>query len=1057
MKLLRFRLVFILIAVGLSLSFKSGDLENGLRKVTINDDYNYIAINQIFMYVSNNGNSAYDPFNAGSGLFWPGGITNTNKAAIFEDGLVWGGKIGREIRVGGSTYRQGLQAGKILPDGTADDPSRPRYKIFKIRKDFRTLPPGAVKDKYEEDYNNWPVEDGAPWVDVDGDGVFTRGVDEPEFIGDEVLWFVSNDLDEARTLNLYGSSPLGLEMQATIFAFNDIGDLGDIVFKKFLIINKGTNTIKDMYLAQWSDPDLGDAGDDFVGVDTSLSLGYVFNGKEVDNVYLPGVPPAAGYDFFQGPIVPSLGDTAKFLSKPRPGYKNLPLTGFTAYINGDPTLRDPELGSYTGTIEMYNYLIGLNGDGDPFVSPTGDTVDIILTGDPVTRTGWYEGEEEGAWKIKPGDRRLVMASGPFVMAPGDSQEIVVAVIVARGADRLDSITELKRKDIAAQIAFDLNFNLTPPPPPPTLKTVTGDQRIELYWETNAESYDVVDVLLKGSGLDDTTYTFEGYRVFQFSDQAGSDKKLIGIFDIPNDITTIYGIESINGENVTVPIIKSNNNGLKRSLSITLDELNGRPLRNGTPYYFAVTAYGYSPNSITSYKESSPVIVEAIPAKQRIDVTYEYDSSELILSASDDNPDATIGFLVVDPNVMTNSTFTVDIVDDGADGLAYNLFKEIDASTRDTIYYEKTRFTSRAGADSAEIFDGVSFFIEDTGLDSLNDVTSRFKNFLEIANGTGVLETPVDVNGRLNSTGTWKLTSEGTKGDNRDNINWSSAEPGIETYEIRFTDSGSEYYATGYANGFVTTAPVKDDFKAKNKVPFEVWTLGTDLNSTDDDQRLIIKILDLNKSDSTAAIPDSVWTQFPASDPKRANQWEQIFVYYPVDSIYSEPLPDRSGFSNKPKGLHKFGQLIIEGDLPATGTIIRLDTWKPLTPGNSFTIKTTEANKNDLVAAKTNIDKINVFPNPYFGASALDRSKYQSNMRFINLPAKATIRIFSISGVFITRLEKDDDTRFKDWGLRNIDGLPVASGMYIAHIDMPGIGTKILKLAVIQEKAVLDGI
>ena len=74
-----------------------------------------------------------------------------------------------------------------------------------------------------------------------------------------------------------------------------------------------------------------------------------------------------------------------------------------------------------------------------------------------------------------------------------------------------------------------------------------------------------------------------------------------------------------------------------------------------------------------------------------------------------------------------------------------------------------------------------------------------------------------------------------------------------------------------------------------------------------------------------------------------------------------------------------------------------------------------------------------------------------------MPAEATIKIVSLSGVFIRNIVKDPTSQYVDWDLRNTDGLPVASGMYIAYIDMPGIGTKILKLAVIQETQYIDRI
>ena len=47
------------------------------------------------------------------------------------------------------------------------------------------------------------------------------------------------------------------------------------------------------------------------------------------------------------------------------------------------------------------------------------------------------------------------------MAPGDTQEVVIAVILARGTDNINSLAQLKETDKAAQIAYDLDFNLVP--------------------------------------------------------------------------------------------------------------------------------------------------------------------------------------------------------------------------------------------------------------------------------------------------------------------------------------------------------------------------------------------------------------------------------------------------------------------------------------------------------------------------------------------------------------------------------------------------------------------
>src|SRR4030067_2113158 len=163
--------------------------------------------------------------------------------------------------------------------------------------------------------------DGARYVVVDGDSKYPPGVDQPNFVGDEVLWYVANDMDPSRSTYTYGTLPMGLEQQMTAFAFNRTGDLGDMVFKKYVIINKGSLTLKDMYFGYWTDTDMGDTNDDYTGCDTVLSLGYTYNGDNNDAGYYGANPPAVGYDFFQGPIVPATPtDSAKFLSSWSKGF-----------------------------------------------------------------------------------------------------------------------------------------------------------------------------------------------------------------------------------------------------------------------------------------------------------------------------------------------------------------------------------------------------------------------------------------------------------------------------------------------------------------------------------------------------------------------------------------------------------------------------------------------------------------------------------------------------------------------------------------------------------------
>ncbi len=190
-----------------------------------------------------------------------------------------------------------------------------------------------IRAQYDMDWNEWPATDGAPFQDVDSNGVYDPKADIPGVPGaDQTVWFVANDLNPTNVSNLYGAQPLGIECQFTIWAYSQQGALGNMIFKSYLIINKSTQTFDSMYVCQWADPDLGNAEDDLVGCDTSLSLGYVYNGNNVDASYNELPPPAAGFDFFQGPRVPSPGDTAIFRGQRIGGYKNLPMTAFFYFI-----------------------------------------------------------------------------------------------------------------------------------------------------------------------------------------------------------------------------------------------------------------------------------------------------------------------------------------------------------------------------------------------------------------------------------------------------------------------------------------------------------------------------------------------------------------------------------------------------------------------------------------------------------------------------------------------------------------------------------------------------
>ena len=138
-----------------------------------------------------------------------------------------------------------------------------------------------------------------------------------------------------------------------------------------------------------------------------------------------------------------------------------------------------------------------------------------------------------------------------------------------------------------------------------------------------------------------------------------------------------------------------------------------------------------------------------------------------------------------------------------------------------------------------------------------------------------------------------------------------------------------------------------------------------------------------------------------------------------------------------------------------GDVIKISYANPIQIGqDTFTFTIPKADTS-LALAKQDVNKINVFPNPYYGVNYLETTKYNRFVTFNHLPTNATIRIFNLAGFMVRSITHTGGT-FERWDLNNESGLPAASGLYIAYIDMPDLGaTKILKFSIIQEQQIPD--
>ncbi len=642
---------------------------------TLAEQYLKININNVSTSIYNTGRA--DLSSTGdSGFEFP---KLSGKTLVYTSGLLWGGKVNGQIRSGGSSFNTGLRPGKILSNGKPDDPTLPSVRAFRVRPDYKTgdLSTEVLDEKkdrqtiyyqYEKDWNEWPANSGAPYKDVNGNGIYEPSIDIPGVPeADQTIWFVANDLDSIQTKKLYGSLPMGIEMQTTVWAYKNVDPLNNMIFKRYLLINKSKTKFEEMYLGIWSDPDVGgDAGDDLVGCDTLLNIDFCYNGDDSDPSYGSYIP-SVGFCLLQGPIIPGgANDKANFGGKQVFGKKNLMMTALGYFGKSGSIARDATIGNYEkGTLQIYNMLQGKLNEGasvpDPF---TGRTTKFPFSGDPVLMTGFLGGVTyPNGWSDVKYDHRMMLCSGPFNMAAGDTQEVVFAQIAAGGEEgysRFASISLLKKSVSFAQKLYKENFI-----PPRIVKqlpyplAVELDREIILTWGSDYKRTNEIE------NSKSTIYSFQGYNVYQISKNISTlgKKKLIATFDLKDDRQYYFNedVEPASGYVSHFDKKFGSDTAIQRFISIKKDYLNEIPLSNGSDYDFGVSWFRIANDYYFpyGYVESPISIVTVKPQSPKPGVRYESKFGDLITARHiAGTSSADVNALILDPSGMSGNEYEV---------------------------------------------------------------------------------------------------------------------------------------------------------------------------------------------------------------------------------------------------------------------------------------------------------------------------------------------------------------------------------------------------------------
>ncbi|RKY52744.1 MAG: hypothetical protein DRP92_04985, partial [Candidatus Neomarinimicrobiota bacterium] len=142
--------------------------------------------------------------------------------------------------------------------------------------------------------------------------------------------------------------------------------------------------------------------------------------------------------------------------------------------------------------------------------------------------------------------------------------------------------------------------------------------------------------------------------------------------------------------------------------------------------------------------------------------------------------------------------------------------------------------------------------------------------------------------------------------------------------------------------------------------------------------------------------------------------------------------------------------------PDSGDVAFIGINLPFSSNDQFYFET-KAQYVDRGKAKQELDRIAVVPNPYVAAAPWEPPRFFASGRgprkidFIHLPQRATIRIYTLSGdlVKVIHHESSMNDGSESWNLQTKDGMDLAPGVYIYHVDAGEIGEKVGKFAIIK--------
>ncbi|MBR9974545.1 MAG: T9SS type A sorting domain-containing protein [Bacteroidetes bacterium] len=377
------------------------------------------------------------------GLFWPapGLSDDRTRGLCYSSTPVMVGRVNGELRVSASYYRDAFVTGPVIGGKPVVDPTDPFFRAY-------TIDWGNTETT---DYSEWPISIGAPGTDAN----------LPYFYGPSQMYWVMNDLDTAGMHEYNGNDPMGLEMRCLLYTPWPGAARENTLLLQVTYINHGRDSIRDAYAGYFMDVELRDALNDLPGSDSVRDMVYAYQGSL--NVKEEGLPVAFGIAMLQTPMVAAAGDSARWFAGWKNNARNIPVTAAVAPLKSSwggaasEPIREPALGS--DAAERWLALMQGRGSGVDVIDPiTGKPSRFWFSGDPASGEGWVPDDglllsDDRNISQHAADQRILISAGPFDFAPGDTQQVTYAFIVARGASPTAAVHELRDRADFWKAAF----------------------------------------------------------------------------------------------------------------------------------------------------------------------------------------------------------------------------------------------------------------------------------------------------------------------------------------------------------------------------------------------------------------------------------------------------------------------------------------------------------------------------------------------------------------------------------------------------------------------------